>query len=750
MAHLFLSAAHKSSGKTTLAIGLARAFVRRGVAVQPFKKGPDYIDPLWLGVAAGRPCHNLDFHTMSAREIEDTFATRMAGAALGLIEGNKGLYDGLDLDGSNSNAALAKLLAAPVVLVIDARGMTRGIAPLLLGYRAFDADVAIGGVILNKIGGSRHEAKLRAIIDHYTGIPVLGAVQQDPALEIVERHLGLMPSNEWTATEATVDTIADAVARQVDLDRVLALAQAAPQASIVRPPIGGTRASDVRIGVARDSAFGFYYPGDLEALAAAGAELVFFDTLRDRALPDIDGLFIGGGFPETHMAGLEANASLRGEIRAALAAGLPAYAECGGLMYLCRRLKWKGDVRDMVGAIAADVTLHARPQGRGYVRLKETGAGPWPKAGDADETPRDIPAHEFHHGALDALPSDTVFAYEVLRGHGLDGRHDGLVQGNLLASFSHLRDTGMNRWAARFVAFVRRCKAQGADRIRTTAAAAAPTATPIRRAVRGSAATPARVHLVGAGPGDPGLLTVRAKEILAEADIVVYDRLVSPEVLALARPGAGRIFAGKAARTHFVEQDEINQLLVRLARGGKRVVRLKGGDPFVFGRGSEEALELARNSIAFEVVPGVSAATGCATRAGIPLTHRGLARAVTFVTGHAQDGQEVDLNWKALADSKTTLVVYMGLTNAALISRELIRAGLAPATPAAAIEKGTTPAQRTVLTTLADLPDCVVREQFRPPTLFVIGEVAALAKDLNWASEIVDCERLPDDRTAHG
>ncbi|MCC7016434.1 MAG: uroporphyrinogen-III C-methyltransferase [Rhodospirillales bacterium] len=260
----------------------------------------------------------------------------------------------------------------------------------------------------------------------------------------------------------------------------------------------------------------------------------------------------------------------------------------------------------------------------------------------------------------------------------------------------------------------------------------------------------ARVHLVGAGTGDPGLVTVRAKEILAEADIVVYDRLVSPEVLALARPGASRIFAGKAARSHFVKQDEINQLLVRLARGGKRVVRLKGGDPFVFGRGSEEALELARNGIPFEVVPGVTASTGCATRAGIPLTHRGLARAVTFVTGHAQEGHEVDLNWKALADSQTTLVIYMGLTNAALIARELIKAGLAPTTPAAAIEKGTTPEQRTVLTTLADLPECVVREQLQPPTLFVVGEVVELAKELNWASAILECGRPRDDRAAHG
>ena len=743
MTHLFLSAAHKSSGKTTIAIGLARAFARRGLQVAPFKKGPDYIDPLWLGAAAGRPCHNLDFFTMGPGEIENLFARRMAGANLGLIEGNKGLYDGLDLDGANSNAALAKRLAAPVVLVIDARGMTRGIAPLLLGYRGFDAGVRIGGVILNQLGGARHEAKLRAIIAHYTEIPVLGAVQRDPALEIVERHLGLMPSNEWTATEPTIEMIADAVARQVDLDRVLALAASAPAPRAV-PPMGGrTTKTDVRISIARDSAFGFYYPGDMEALEAAGAELVFFDSLRARALPAVDGLFIGGGFPETHMAGLEANASLRADIRAALAGGLPAYAECGGMMYLCRSLAWKGDTRRMVGAIEADAVMHARPQGRGYVRLRETGAGPWPKG----EALRELPAHEFHHGALENLPSEPVFAYEVVRGHGLDGRHDGLVQGNLLASFSHQRDTDANHWAECFVAFVRRCKHQGIAQVHI---AAKPTPeAPIRREVR-AAATPARVHLVGAGPGDPGLLTVRARELLGLADIVVYDRLVSPEVLALVRPGASRIFAGKAARSHFVQQEEINQLLVRLARGGKRVVRLKGGDPFVFGRGSEEALELARNRIAFEVVPGVNAATGCAARAGIPLTHRGLARAVTFVTGHAQEGHEVDLNWKALADAKTTLVIYMGLTNAALISRELIKAGLAPSTPVAAIEKGTTPEQRTVLTTLADLPECVVREQLQPPTLFVVGEVVELAKELNWTSAILECGRHRDDWAAHG
>ncbi|MEX1074284.1 MAG: AAA family ATPase, partial [Burkholderiales bacterium] len=187
MSRLFISAAHKSSGKTTVCIGLCAALVARGESVQPFKKGPDYIDPLWLGLAAGRPCYNLDAYLMGADEIRAQVARRMRGAALGIIEGNKGLYDGLDLHGSNSNAAMAALLDTPVVLVIDARGMTRGIAPLILGYQAFDRNIRIAGVILNQLGGARHEAKLRAVIAHYTGVPVLGAVQHDERMTIVER-----------------------------------------------------------------------------------------------------------------------------------------------------------------------------------------------------------------------------------------------------------------------------------------------------------------------------------------------------------------------------------------------------------------------------------------------------------------------------------------------------------------------------------------------------------------------------------
>ena len=458
MNRLLVSAAHKSSGKTTVCIGLAAALRARGEAVQPFKKGPDYIDPLWLGLAAGRPCYSLDPYLSDADEIRTEFSRRMRDATLGLVEGNKGLYDGLDLDGSNSNAALAAMIEAPVLLVIDARGMTRGIAPLILGYQAFDKNIRIAGVILNQLGGARHEAKLRAVIGHYTDVPVLGAVQHDERMTILERHLGLMPSNESAAPQERIDEIASLVAAQVDLDAVLAVARrAGPLPASARAP-DAAPAARVRVGIARDAAFGFYYPGDLQALSEAGAELVAFDALRDKRLPQVDGLFIGGGFPETHMDALAANAPLRTDVRNAIETGLPAYAECGGLMYLARSIEWNGRRAEMAGALAVDVVMHARPVGRGYVHLRETGRGLWParRPGEAAL----IRAHEFHYSSVENLAPGSRFAYEVERGHGIDGRRDGIVHKNLLASYAHLRDVAEHRWARRFVEFARRCASQ--------------------------------------------------------------------------------------------------------------------------------------------------------------------------------------------------------------------------------------------------------------------------------------------------
>jgi uroporphyrin-III C-methyltransferase/precorrin-2 dehydrogenase/sirohydrochlorin ferrochelatase/uroporphyrin-III C-methyltransferase len=222
-------------------------------------------------------------------------------------------------------------------------------------------------------------------------------------------------------------------------------------------------------------------------------------------------------------------------------------------------------------------------------------------------------------------------------------------------------------------------------------------------------------------------MTVKAVRLLKEADAVVYDRLISPAILDLVPAGAARIYVGKASRHHTMSQDDINVLLVKLARTGRRIVRLKGGDPFIFGRGSEEAEYLARHGIAFEVVPGVTAAAGCTAGLGIPLTHRGLANGVRFVTGHCRDDIDLDLNWASLADPDTTLVIYMGLANLAQIAREMIAAGLAPDTPAAAIACGTMPEETMCVGTLANLPALVGDSDLKPPVLLVIGRVVALA-----------------------
>jgi len=450
---IFIAAAHKSSGKTTIAIGLAVALRARGHKVRMFKKGPDFIDPLWHKLASGHDSYNLDFNTQSAREMRALVAARGADADICLIEANKGLYDGIDLEGADSNDALARLLGAPVVLVIDCEGITRGIAPLLTGYGAFARDIHIAGVILNRVGGARHEAKLRAAVERYTEMEVLGVVGKDAALSLEERHLGLTTPGDMAALEERLAAMGARVTAGVELARIEEIARAAPELKTPALPRRKGADADVRIAVARDAAFCFYYPDDLEALAAAGAELVFFSPIADASLPeDIDGLFLGGGFPETHMTALADNASMRASIRKALEAGLPAHAECGGLMYLAESLAWKGEKAAMCGVVPGRAVMNARPQGRGIIRLEATGEAPWqPRCQGAVAH-----AHEFHHASLHGLAGETRFAWRVLRGHGIDGAHDGLVIGNLVAGFAHLRDTESLRWAEPFVAFARK------------------------------------------------------------------------------------------------------------------------------------------------------------------------------------------------------------------------------------------------------------------------------------------------------
>ncbi len=450
MAGRFLiAAAHKSSGKTVISTGLAAAFAAAGTSVQTFKKGPDYIDPMWLKAASGRPCYNLDFNTMGHGELCDLLASRSAGADISMIEANKGLFDGVNLDGSDSNAAMAKITRSPVVLVVDTSGMTRGIAPLLLGYQAFDPKVRIAGVILNKVGGARHEGKLRAAVAHYSDLPVLGAIARDARLEIGERHLGLTTPAETGALAQRIRVIGDIVASSVDLRALQQIAAsagplaAAPSQDL---PFSGPR---VRIGIAQDTAFGFYYPDDLEAFAHAGADLIPIDMLNDQSLPPLDGLFIGGGFPETQMPALSANGALRAQLKQAIENGLPTYAECGGLMYLCDTMVWGADRHPMVGIVPGDAVMYPRPQGRGYARFTNTEVHPWADPG------QEVKAHEFHYAKVEGLPDIQPYGRRIKRGAGIDGVNDAVILHNLVAGFCHLRNSRENPWVRRFVNFVR-------------------------------------------------------------------------------------------------------------------------------------------------------------------------------------------------------------------------------------------------------------------------------------------------------
>jgi len=453
---LIISAPQGRSGKTTVAIGLCAALTARGLRVQPFKKGPDYIDPSWLTEAAGRPCRNLDPYLMGRDTVVAAFLHGCQGADMAIIEGAMGLYDGLDLEGSGSTAALARWLGAPIFLVIDARRMTRSVAALVQGYQRFEPDIPLAGVILNNVAGSRHQAMLSQAIERYCGLPVVGILPRSATLSIPDRHLGLVPRGEDEALLPAIAAAREAVLANFDLDRILAISEAGELPGAVAPRLWVRRGRvanqgrQVKIGIIRDQAFSFYYPENLEALQEVGATLIFINSLEDEHLPAVDALYIGGGFPEVFMGELEANARLRGEIRAAIEAGLPVYAECGGLMYLGRGITWGDKSGQMVGVLPIVVHMTGRPQGHGYVELTVEGNNPFFAPGLS------LRGHEFHHSRVEAL-GPLSCAYRLSRGQGIGGQRDGLVYKNVLASYAHLHALGTPEWAPALVARAAGC-----------------------------------------------------------------------------------------------------------------------------------------------------------------------------------------------------------------------------------------------------------------------------------------------------
>jgi cobyrinic acid a,c-diamide synthase len=450
---LVISAVRGGLGKTTLSLGIIAAWRNQGKKVASFKKGPDFIDAGWLGAAAGRPCYNLDLFLMEEESIRGSFVRHSAGMGAAVIEGNRGLFDGVDGSGTYSTARLARLLDAPVVLVVDCTKSSSTVAAVILGCRQFDPLVGLQGIILNNVSPGRHESVIRQAIEQSSGIQVVGAVPRMKRGEFPERHMGLTPLHEHPDVEKAIAASAAVAEKYLDL---AALWQIAGDAGPIvfgvadEKPAGASAGVErAVIGVIRDKAFQFYYPDNLEALEQEGAELREINALNDQELPSIDALYIGGGFPETQAAGLAVNVSFTASVKAAVEKGLPVYAECGGLIYLGRSLKLGESVYPMTSVLPADFVLEKKPQAHGYTQLEASGENPF------FEMKCSLRGHEFHYSRIVNIEELTGMAFTMQRGAGIDGSHDGLVYKNVLATYTHLHALGAPHWAG---ALVRRAR----------------------------------------------------------------------------------------------------------------------------------------------------------------------------------------------------------------------------------------------------------------------------------------------------
>ena len=418
--------------------------------MQPFKKGPDYIDPSWLTSASKRKCRNLDSFFMDKETLLSSFQHACRETDLALIEGAMGLYDSFKNDGEGSTAQLARQLDSSVFLVVDATRMARSVAALVSGYQHFEPDTNIRGVILNNVAGSRHESKLVNAIEQHCKIPVVGRMPRDNNLCIPQRHLGLIPYAETEEANSLIERIRDKAEAHIDLDAILAIAGKKELQSTLNVN-DEKRESSVRIGVIYDKVFNFYYPENLESLSRAGADLVFINSLQNKRLPDIDGLYIGGGFPELFLEELQSNSSLRLDIAQVVEDDLPVYAECGGLMYLCREIQWHGQRYKMVGAIPVEAEICQKPQGHGYVVAEVRMENPWLPAGLL------IRGHQFHYSRLSSLDKLDC-AYSIKQGGEKNNRKDGIVYKNLFAAYTHLHASSVPQWAEAFVSLARQSR----------------------------------------------------------------------------------------------------------------------------------------------------------------------------------------------------------------------------------------------------------------------------------------------------
>ncbi len=457
------------SGKTIISLGITAAWKKKGLKVSPFKKGPDYIDAGWLSKAAGLPCYNLDTFLCSPSVVKHSFQEHSIHSDIAVVEGNRGLYDGIDLDGSTSTAELAKLLNLPVLLVLDCTKSTRTMAALVMGCMNFDPDIRICGVVLNRVAGKRHEGKVRTNIEKFCNVPVFGAIPKLNSEDFPERHMGLVTSEEHSFSFQAVESAAALAEASIDLDGLYQALTGedsggeggvdgedhkregrdrnkTPGPQIQHTPAGNSQSDPVTIGIIRDSAFQFYYPDNIEALKKMGADIVFISPLNQNFIPKVHAIYMGGGFPETHAAQLAKNRSFRENLKQLSQNGMPIYAECGGLIFLGTSIRLDGREYPMSGILPIKFGLSNRPQGHGYTQVEVVHENPFYKAGEI------LKGHEFRYSSiLDIEYQDHEMAFKMERGKGILDKKDGFFKQNTFGTYTHIHALGSPSWAPSLV-----------------------------------------------------------------------------------------------------------------------------------------------------------------------------------------------------------------------------------------------------------------------------------------------------------
>lgn len=423
-----LSGTSSGVGKTSITAAIIYCMKKRGYSVQPFKVGPDFIDPTYLSAMARRPARNLDAWLMGKRGVLKDFVQNSC-SDISVIEGVMGYYDGF---AASSNFAsthhVANIVQAPVVLVLDASKTARSIAATALGFVKFHKNSRISGLILNKLGSKKHEDLCRQALSKL-GIPIVGAIPRDASLNLESRHLGLIPVNEIKSLEQKIRFIAKSYSDYLDIEKIIEIGAKTP--SLSRIPMEKNTKKKAKIAVATDESFNFYYRENLDSLRRAGASLEFFSPIHDRKVPSCDGLYIGGGFPEVKGELLERNYSMKNDIKKRAEEGIPIYAECGGLMYLTRSIRYGEKKYKMIGLYDAETVMQKK------LKLNYTKARVSRQCA-ISRTNSSLHGHEFHFSELESISKDSKFAYEMDIGIGIDGKRDGVLQHNTLASYMHM------------------------------------------------------------------------------------------------------------------------------------------------------------------------------------------------------------------------------------------------------------------------------------------------------------------------